>query len=349
MSNVQVVKKAVNDTKVVSVQSFMENQRDLIAKVLPKTITPERMLGIFTMILKSSPMLSKCSQSSLIGAVIQTAQLGLQPGNMGHIHLIPFNNKGVMEVQLVIGYKGFIELVNRSGKASILNAEVVYGNDFFEFEQGLNPVLRHIPKDGDRGEKVGVYCIAKNLLANEKVFVYIQKDEVEKVKKSSRSGESDYSPWKNWPEEMWKKTAVKRISKLLPLSAEDQKAISADETIKTKIDPEMTSIPDETNWDLDQSGESAPPAAGEAGPGPAPAQTDAPPAPNGEGQDKPRTTNPITDAQNGRLYGIAKQTGYTNEEIHAHLAWQFNLKSTKDVSKEQYAEVVKYFEPPKKS
>lgn len=249
MSNVNEVKNQVARTEVYTVQDFMKKQRDLIADALPKTITPERLLGIFTMILKSSPALTQCSQQSLIAAVIQTTQLGLTPGNIGHIHLVPFNNKGVREVQLIIGYKGYIELVNRSGKATILNTEVVYSNDGFEYEQGLNPVLRHIPAKGERGELIGVYCIAKNLIANEKVFVYLYKEEVEKVKRASKAGDTAYSPWTTWPVEMWKKTAVKRIAKMLPLSAEEQQLLSADETIKTKIDKEMVSVPDETAWE----------------------------------------------------------------------------------------------------
>jgi len=255
VANLQTTKQAVAKKEIVTVASFMEKQKDLISKVLPKTITPERMLGIFTMILKSTPALRECTQQSLIGAVIQTAQLGLQPGNMGHIHLIPFRNNGVKEVQLVIGYKGFVELINRSGKASVLNAEVVYENDQFQYEQGLNPILRHIPVATNRGEKIGVYCIAKNLLANEKVFIYLHKEEVEKVHKASKARSSQYSPWATWPEEMWKKTAVKRISKLLPLSAEQQGAISADETIKTKFDKDMTSVPDETKWNKAEDAE----------------------------------------------------------------------------------------------
>lgn len=249
MGNIQSVKQSVQSGGLVSVNDFMEKQKDLIARVLPKTITPERLIGIFSMILKSSPKIAECSQQSLISAVIQTAQLGLQPGNMGHIHLVPFNNKGKMEVQLIIGYKGLVELVNRSGEATILTAEVVKERDQFQYELGLNPILRHIPASGDRGKMIGVYCIAKNTIANEKVFVYMQEDEIDKVRKASKAGSSEYSPWNTWPEEMAKKTAVKRISKLLPLSAESQQAIAADETIKTKIDEKMVDLPDETRWE----------------------------------------------------------------------------------------------------
>ncbi len=248
MTQIEKAKSVVANTQILTVQDFITKKKDLIARVLPKAITPERLLGIFEMILNSSPKLKECSQKSLIGAVIQTAQLGLQPGNIGHIHLIPFSNKGVLECQLIIGYRGYVELVNRSKEATILTAEVVYEKDQFQFEQGLNPILRHIPASGDRGEKIGVYCIAKNLLANEKVFVYLQKEEVEKIKAASKSATSDYSPWKTWADEMWKKSAVKRISKLLPLSAESEKAISADETIKTEIVADMTEAPDEADW-----------------------------------------------------------------------------------------------------
>lgn len=248
MTQVEKAKELAQKTQIVTVQDFIARKRDLIARVLPKAITPERLLGIFEMIFNSSPKLRECSQKSLIGAVIQTAQLGLQPGNIGHIHLVPFVNKGIPECQLIIGYRGYVELVNRSKEATILSAEVVYEKDQFQYEQGLNPILRHIPAIGDRGEKVGVYCIAKNLLANEKVFVYLSKEQVEKIKAASKSAGSEYSPWTTWPEEMWKKSAVKRISKLLPLSAESEKAISADETIKTEIAPDMTEVQDETNW-----------------------------------------------------------------------------------------------------
>jgi len=249
MANQKEASQALETTKITTVYDFFEKKKSLIAQALPKTITPDRLIGIFTMILRSSPKLLECTQNSLIAAVIQTVQLGLQPGNIGHIHLVPFLNKGKLECQLIIGFKGFVELVNRSGQATILYAEVVYEKDQFEYEQGLNPILKHKPATGDRGEKIGVYCVAKNLLANEKVFIYLQKEDIEKIKKASKSQQSEYSPWNTWPEEMWKKSAVKRISKLLPLSAESQKSIAVDETIKTEIAPDMLEVKDETSWE----------------------------------------------------------------------------------------------------
>lgn len=254
MSTLPEVKKKVEETKIVTVFDFFEKKRDIIAKALPNVITTDRLIGVLTMVLRSSPQLMECTQTSLIGAVIQTVQVGLTPGSLGHVYYVPFNNKQKdgsyrKEVQFIIGYRGLCELVNRSGKSIILSAECVYSNDHFHQEQGLVPVLRHVVATGDRGEFVGVYAIAKNLVANEKVFVYLSKEDVEKVREASKAGQKEFSPWVKWYDEMAKKTAVKRLCKLLPLSIEVQRQLSTDETIKPEIDRNMVEVPDATNWE----------------------------------------------------------------------------------------------------
>jgi len=344
MSTVNDVKNQISTTKVVTVMDFLEKQRDLIARVLPKTITPDRMIGIFMMILKSSPALTKCSHQSLIGAVIQTTQLGLQVGNIGYVYLVPFNNRGVMEVQLIVGYKGLCELVNRSGKATILTSEVVYENDDFHYELGLNPILRHVPKEGNRGAFRGVYCIAKNLIANEKVFVYLNKDEVEKVRNASKAKSSEYSPWHTWFDEMAKKTSVKRITKLLPLSAEEQSAISADETIKTKIDKDMASLPDETDWNgqtIDVSDTTKQEPKPEEAVKQGAEQEKVPENGNSASSDgnKNNSANVISQAQAKRLYAIATSKGIPN--IKEWLMFNFNYSSTSDIDKKDYEKICK--------
>lgn len=253
MGTLAEVKKQAGEVKISSVFDFMEQKKDLIAKALPQAFTADRLIGLLTLVLKGSPKLMECTQASLIGAVIQTIQVGLQVGNVGHVYYVPFKNKQAdgsykMEVQFQIGYKGMIELVNRSGKACILNTECVYEKDQFQYEQGLNPVLRHVPAQGNRGAFVGVYCIAKHLVANEKMFIFLNKEEVDKVRNASKA-KSELSPWNTWFDEMAKKTAVKRICKSLPLSVDVQKQISADETIKPAIDKSMVDLPDKANWD----------------------------------------------------------------------------------------------------
>jgi len=373
MATQKQVAEIAKKQQIVTVFDFMEQKKDLIAKALPASITPERLIGVFTMILRSSPELAKCSQSSLIAAVIQTVQLGLTPGNIGHCHFIPFRNKGQLEVQFVIGYKGIVELLNRCGKATLLSTEVVHEGDHFEYELGLNPVLKHIPAwDAKEMPVKGVYCIAKNLVANEKVFIYMSKEEIDKVRSSSKAGQSDYSPWVKWYEEMAKKTVVKRICKLLPLSVEDQRRVSTDETIKHEIDPDMASVKDNTDWNGDTIdapiGEEAP-APGqqlpeepnvsretlrpeeeysdneypdpEKDPGdyPDPEVDPAPPADQGP---------VITEKQGKRLYAIAKSNGFDDDQIHAYLRFTYEIDSTKKVLKADYEKICSYFDKSQK-
>jgi recombination protein RecT len=253
MATKEQTKELVKKSQIVTVYDFMEQKKDLISKALPPHIGADRLVAMFTIVIKSNPEIASCTQASLIGALVQTAQLGLMPGNVSHCYYVPFNNKKKdgkyqREVQFILGYKGMVELVNRSREAAILSTEVVYANDQFEYELGLSPVLKHIPVWDERGEVRGVYCVAKNLLANEKLFVYLTKEDIDKVRNASKAGSSDYSPWAKWYEEMAKKTAIKRICKLLPLAIDVQKKIGTDETIKSDIQPDMTEVQDDTNW-----------------------------------------------------------------------------------------------------
>lgn len=254
MANLPQIKADAGSKKLMTVFDFMAQKKDIIAKALPNHITADRLVGMFTIVIRTNPELMSCSQASLIGAMVQTAQLGLMPGNINHCYYVPFNNHKkdrsmVKEVQFILGYRGMIELINRSGKAAILATECVYENDEFDYSLGLEQKLIHKPAASDRGEVIGVYCVAKNLIVNEKLFVYLTRQEIDKVRNASKAGQSDYSPWNKWFEEMCKKTAIKRMHKLLPLSIDIQKKLSADETIKTAIEPDMSTVKDETNWD----------------------------------------------------------------------------------------------------
>ncbi|WP_202630600.1 recombinase RecT, partial [Deinococcus alpinitundrae] len=84
---------------------------------------------------RKNPMLKECTPESLLGAVMQAAQVGLEPDALGSAYLVPYynKNKNVKEVQLQIGYKGLIELVRRSGQVTSIVANEVYENDEFDF------------------------------------------------------------------------------------------------------------------------------------------------------------------------------------------------------------------------
>lgn len=226
----------------------MEGQ---IAKALPKTITPERFIRIIFTAISKNPDLEKCTPNSFLGAMMQSAQLGLEPNTpLGQAYLIPFKNKGVMEVQFQIGYKGAIDLAYRSEKIKDIYAQCVYENDEFEYELGLNPVLKHKPTMKNRGEVILYYAVFHTTSGGYGFEIMSKEDIINHAKKTSQSFGSSYSPWNKYFDEMAKKTVLKRVLKYAPIASDFAMAINSDETIKSNISANMVDEEDETIVDI---------------------------------------------------------------------------------------------------
>lgn len=208
---------------------------------MPKVLTPERFTRIALTALSNTPELKKCTATSLMGGLMQAAQLGLEPNTpLGQAYLIPYKNKGVLECQFQVGYKGMLDLAYRSENMQTVQAYVVYQNDKFEYELGLDPKLKHIPATSNRGEAIYVYAVFKTSNGGYGFEVMSIDDVKEHGKKYSKSFSSQYSPWTTNFEEMAKKTAIKKVLKYAPLKTEFATAIAVDEgTIKASNDSEI--------------------------------------------------------------------------------------------------------------
>lgn len=124
-----------------------------IERALPEVITPERFTRMALSALNTTPKLAECSQMSFLSALMNAAQLGLEPNTpLGQAYLIPYKNKSGLECQFQIGYKGLLDLAYRNPEMQIVQAHEVYENDEFDYELGMNPKLVHKPTLGDRGE-----------------------------------------------------------------------------------------------------------------------------------------------------------------------------------------------------
>ncbi|RUS07913.1 hypothetical protein EFW58_00661 [Bacillus velezensis] len=180
---------------------------------------------------------------------MQSAQLGLEPGLIGHCYFVPFwNNKEKRrDVQFIIGYKGMIDLARRSGHIESIYAHAVYETDEFDYELGLHPKLVHKPATGQRGAITHVYAVA-HFKDGGYQFEVFSKDDIEKTRKRSKA--SDNGPWKTDYEEMAKKTVIRRMWKYLPISIEIQQQVAQDETIRKDITAEAQSVYDENVLDL---------------------------------------------------------------------------------------------------
>lgn len=226
----------------------MEKQ---IAKALPRVLTPERFTRMVLTALSKDNKLASCTPNSFLGAMMQAAQLGLEPNTpLGQAYLIPFKNKGVMEVQFQIGYKGMIDLAYRSKEVVDIQAQCVYENDEFEYELGLNPVLKHKPALKNRGEVILYYAVFHTKSGGYGFEVMSKEDIINHAKKTSQSFGSSYSPWNKYFDEMAKKTVLKRVLKYAPIASDFAMAINSDETIKSNISANMVDEEDETMVDI---------------------------------------------------------------------------------------------------
>ena len=176
---------------------------------------------------------SGCSTSSLMGCIITAAELGLEPGGaLGHAYLVPF--KG--QCTLIIGYRGFVDLMRRSGQLSTIRAVVVHEKDEFTIKEGLEQVIEHRPfLTGDPGLLRFVYAVAKLKDGSYQSGLH---DAGAGGRHQARSRSSSDGPWVTDYEEMAKKTVIRRIASCCP-SPETRDAVEKDD--EDHIDAEVTS------------------------------------------------------------------------------------------------------------
>lgn len=221
-----------------TIAAYLKKMGPEIEKALPSHMNPDRMARIALTTIRTNPKLLEASIPSLLGAVMQAAQLGLEPGLIGHCYLVPFRNgkTGQTDVQFIIGYKGMIDLARRSGQIENIYAHAVYSNDEFDYELGLEPKLKHKPyMEGDRGEFIGAYAVA-HFKDGGYQFEFMPKSEIEK--RRSRSKAAKNGPWVTDYEEMAKKTVIRHMWKYLPISIEIQQQAMQDEVVRKDITSE---------------------------------------------------------------------------------------------------------------
>lgn len=225
--------------KAENVRTMLEKAKPQIALALPKHLSADRMLRISMTSIRRTPQLLACNPQSLLGAIMQSAQLGLEPdGVLGHAYLIPFKE----EVQLIVGYKGLIDLARRSGQLSTIYARVVYAKDQFEYAYGLSERLEHIPSGAaETGEVVAAYAVAK-LKDGALQFEVMTRGEIDAIRKRSKAGDS--GPWVTDFPEMAKKSVLRRLCKMLPASVELARAVALDERADLGLPQQLEDVID---------------------------------------------------------------------------------------------------------
>jgi recombination protein RecT len=242
-------------TKNMSIADMIKALEPEIAKALPSVITPERFTRMALSALNNTPKLAECTQMSFLAALMNAAQLGLEPNTpLGQAYLIPYKNKGILECQFQIGYKGLLDLVYRNDMVQTVQAQTVYANDTFAYSLGLDSDLRHVPTLTDRGEAIAFYAFFKLNNGGYGFEVMGKPDMDDFAKKYSKGISSEYSPWNTNYEDMAKKTVIKKVLKYAPLKSDFQKALSNDGTIKTELSLDMSEVEAENIIDVEEGG-----------------------------------------------------------------------------------------------
>lgn len=242
-----IQKEEVKLTANMTIPDMVKAMMPEIKKALPSVITPERFTRIALSALNNTPQLQQCTPMSFLAALMNAAQLGVEPNTpLGQAYLIPYKNKGNLECQFQLGYKGLIDLAYRNGQMQTIQAQAVYENDFFEYEYGLEPKLIHRPAFSDRGELVYFYGVWRATTGGYGFSVMSKVDMDSYARTYSKAFDSGYSPWKTSYEEMAKKTVIKQALKYAPIKTDFQRALSSDETIKKQISDDMFSVQNET-------------------------------------------------------------------------------------------------------
>lgn len=230
-------------TPNAGMKQLMVKMAKEIEAALPSMLSSERFQRVALTAFSNNEKLQQCEPMSFIAAMMESAQLGLEPNTpLGQAYLIPYGNK----VQFQIGYKGLLELAQRSGKIKTLYAHEVRENDEFDIDYGLEQKLIHKPLlRGNRGEVIGYYAVY-HLDTGGHSFVFMTKQEIlDHAMKFSKTFK--FGPWQTDFDAMAKKTVIKQLLKYAPLSIEMQRAVTGDETVKSRIDEDMSLVTDETD------------------------------------------------------------------------------------------------------
>lgn len=267
--------------KVVTIRDLVEKNKAQIQAALPKHMSTDRMVRVLMTSVQTVPRLIDCTPRSLLAAVIQCSQLGLEPGILGHVYLVPFRNRksNTTEVQVIPGYKGLLLLARRSGEISTIQAHVVRHGDKFSYSYGLNPMLMHTPSDEPAYQTVEeivntetgetrrsvverpithFYAIAKLKDGGVQFEVMTKRDVDAHRDRYSRAAQD--GPWVTNYDQMGLKTVLRQLGKLLPASIELQTGVTLSERAEVQI-PQDLELPEGVVAPED---ESAPEANGKA-------------------------------------------------------------------------------------
>lgn len=148
----------LSDAKTIGEALQTAQFQRAVADAAPQHMTAQRLMATFRQAARNNPAFNQCNLLSVLGVFMTCTFLGLEPNTpQGHAYMIPFKKRRFdrasrqmvddgYDLQLIIGYQGYLDLAYRSPRVSSVAAHAVYEGDDFSFEYGSNEHLQHRPK-----------------------------------------------------------------------------------------------------------------------------------------------------------------------------------------------------------
>lgn len=209
--------KAVVKTPVAEMRDLIQKSIPQIKLALPKHMNADRMARIAMTEFQKTPALAKCKPLSLVASLIQASQLGLEPGILGQAYLIPYGDT----CTFIPGWKGLVDLMSRTGKATVWTG-CVFKGDEFEYMLGSDPKIMHRPCGNDNPNDIThFYACGKVHGAEMPVMeVWTAEKVVAHLKKHNKVGGAHYA--NKYPEMYGRKVVLLQVLKYMPMSVEDE-------------------------------------------------------------------------------------------------------------------------------
>lgn len=194
-------------------------------KLLPflnnNTLLFEKLARSFAWEINTNDKLRICSQLSIVNAFYKCCEYGLDPASsLGQAWLIPY--KGAIDLQ--IGYRGWLKLLFNNPHVANVYSYGVYKDDFFEYELGMNPNIKHVPskEKQHKDNLITTYGVVK-LKSGEVQIKVCFRDEINESMECSRNSHKPDSPWITHFESMALVVPIRKLGKNLglPLRVED--------------------------------------------------------------------------------------------------------------------------------
>lgn len=201
-----------------------------------------RLAASLSLEMQRNPTLQGCSGLSLLGCLLQSTALGLEPGGvLGQAYFVPYRNQklGATEAQFQIGYKGLISLAHRNPDTQNFDAHPVFEDDTFDIEYGTNPRVIHKPNrdavpDPEKRKLVGFYAVFVKHNGGCAVR-YMSLAEVCKHR-DQYSKQKNSGPWVTAFLEMGRKTPLRMLGKVTPISVDMTTAATLDEYAEADVE-----------------------------------------------------------------------------------------------------------------